>query len=112
MSHIRSDGGDGGPDCGGLVTPLLPEAGVPATMFAINGSSTTAGTAACNGPPASCPGGPPNVGAAWNTTIPRNPPYVLGGWQDVLEILYLGIVDTGLGHTGDPEAGQQEAEGE
>jgi hypothetical protein len=100
------DGGDGGPDCGGLVTPLFPEAGVPATIFAVTGSSTTSGTVACNGPPASCPGGPPNVGAAWNTTIPRSPAYVLGGWQDVLEILYLGIVDTGLGHTGDPEAGQ------
>jgi hypothetical protein len=88
------------------VTPLKPGGG--AATFAITGSSTNAGTAACNGPPASCPGGPPNVGAAWNTTVTRPAPlptYTFGGWQDVLEVLYLGIVDTNLGHSTDPEVG-------
>jgi hypothetical protein len=74
--------------------------------LSILGSINTAGTLACNGTTGQSCAGESGVGLAWNTTVHRavNGDYTFQSWQDVLKVLYLGVVDT----TFHPAAGEPE----
>jgi hypothetical protein len=83
------------------------------------GSTSNAGPTSCNGTPqglnsTACnpgSGADPTTGMASSTTIPRtvggvSSPYTFGSWQDVLNVVYLGIVNTNFNHASDPEVGK------
>ena len=104
----------------GAGSPLTAEGLVVALdALVIAGSSTNAGTTTCNGAnvgltATTCTpdsGADPTIGMTSDQTIARtingvSQPYVLGSWQDVLDILYLGVVNSNFGHASDPEVGQ------
>ena len=105
------------------------DAGSPATAeglvvaldaLAIYGSTSNAGPANCNGTPQTLTstacnpdaGADPTTGMAWSTTVPRtladggSAPYTFGSWQDVLDVVYLGVVNANFGHASDSEVGK------
>jgi hypothetical protein len=115
-----------GSDPGTVCNPAV-NAGSPTTaeglVLALDtvvlvGSASNAGTTTCNGThgldSGACTpdaGADTTTGVAWSTTIPRtihgvSRPYTLGNWQDVLNILYFGIVNPNFNHASDPEVGK------
>jgi hypothetical protein len=115
---------------GSGTNPCAPAtgAGLPSTangiVIALDGvtnivSQNSGGSVACNGPAADtdcAPNAAENaVGLAYNTTVPaalRTPfnatagAYTFGSWQDVLKILYFGVVDTNFNHGSDVDVGK------
>jgi hypothetical protein len=115
-----------GSDPGTVCNPAV-DAGSPTTAeglvialdaIVVVGSASNAGTTTCNGTrgldSGACTpdaGADTTTGVAWSTTIPRtihgvSRPYTLGNWQDVLNILYFGIVNPNFNHASDPEVGK------